>query len=886
MPAPLGRFVPLLRPAPVLLLAGWVGHLASSAHVDGSNDPSGDVVGALRSQGLAAAAADVHWIDPVPGLIGSRWKRPRALLLARSDDEPSDVWLVRTRFSPEGRVLDVVEAHNLTRTSAVAERNLVTAGERAAWIIGTERSAYRIELADLAGEKLPSGDEWTFIARAQQRITNLQKTGQIAGVLRRSFKLDPAGESVRLAIDEHDLAIDADGHRIRVPFSGRNGIVGERFLREQDRQPARPGNLVTWSVDRVRELPWFGDDRMQLVKAVAFAALDRVMRIYDRIHPDDSQSEIADDLGQWSNRKAPSYADPETGWPPPPMTLVYHEALEGEGQWSSLAEDPFVLQNPGAPSTFVTGYLRTELSRGDSRIYVAVWDPRQVALHMVPGTEEPVSATGETGTGKIPRDPAILTRLVAAFNGAFQSTHGDYGMMVEGNVLVPPKPYAATVAVLKDGTIGFGTWPGDVSIGPDIDSFRQNLTPLFVDGAINPYRRSWWGGVPPTWEDETRTIRSGLCVTKEGFIAYFYGSMVDHEHLGVAMRNARCTYGIHLDMNQGHTGLEFYRVGREGELAPIARKLDAHWETEGPIDDFPGYRFRGRRLVKNMQLMHFPRYIRRGQRDFFYLTLRHVLPGEPLRTEAPAEPGEGTWAVKGLPQRGWPYAIATTWLRPDSARPETKVRIVKLDPAWLRPSTSSAPSDDARTIVTLSRRTSSGDVTLWHDGRRFVIAGVAPTPSSTLLARGMTRPPSRTRAALGIGEDGMLLYAEVMTAADPGRDGALLSKLLDAVHCSARAFLVDELPLAIGGTEDLAGHPTTIADALRLVRAEIPSVRRIFPETPVLPPQVWQPLQQQTRLFKVPEPADAAVTAASAKKPESEPATVEAARPEQKSDER
>ena len=75
------------------------------------------------------------------------------------------------------------------------------------------------------------------------------------------------------------------------------------------------------------------------------------------------------------------------------------------------------------------------------------WDPRQVELDAVPGTEEPLSATGETGNGLIPRRPEILSRLVGAFNGAFQSTHGDFGMMSDHSLLVPPKPFAATIAL-------------------------------------------------------------------------------------------------------------------------------------------------------------------------------------------------------------------------------------------------------------------------------------------------------------------------------------------------------------------------------------------------------------------------------------------------------
>ena len=43
----------------------------------------------------------------------------------------------------------------------------------------------------------------------------------------------------------------------------------------------------------------------------------------------------------------------------------------------------------------------------------------------------------------------------------------------------------------------------------------------------------------------------------------------------------------------------------------------------------PGYAFRARKLVRNMP-HRAPRYIQRNPRDFFYLTLRPVLPGPAL----------------------------------------------------------------------------------------------------------------------------------------------------------------------------------------------------------------------------------------------------------------
>ncbi len=142
------------------------------------------------------------------------------------------------------------------------------------------------------------------------------------------------------------------------------------------------------------------------------------------------------------------------------------------------------------------------------------------------GTREPKTATGETGPGQVPRVDSVISNLVGAFNGGFQATHGEFGMMADGVVYLPPKPYAATVARMDDGSTGFGTWPNDDSIPDTITSFRQNLTPLIVNDQVNPYHRTWWGGVPPGWEDATRTVRTGLCLTREGFIAYFYGSSI------------------------------------------------------------------------------------------------------------------------------------------------------------------------------------------------------------------------------------------------------------------------------------------------------------------------------------------------------------------------
>ena len=108
----------------------------------------------------------------------------------------------------------------------------------------------------------------------------------------------------------------------------------------------------------------------------------------------------------------------------------------------------------------MTSFVRPDRHRADVRVYVTLWDPRQIALHMEAGTVEPISATGEHGSGMVPRVPEVMDHVVAAFNGGFQAQHGEYGMQANGIEYLPPKPYAATVVEFRNGANGFGAWPG------------------------------------------------------------------------------------------------------------------------------------------------------------------------------------------------------------------------------------------------------------------------------------------------------------------------------------------------------------------------------------------------------------------------------------------
>jgi hypothetical protein len=844
----LERIRPSLRPLPLLALSFLYMHWhdgaprAARAESDGARALSI----ALKARGLDASRADIHFIPKTPSPWDIAIDRERAVVRAHHGDEPSDIYIVETRVAPGGSLLEIEDVYNLSDSSAADEQNLVVSDLRAAWAIGTDDTINSVQFADFRGEPAPRGPGWNRPRIIQNALTNLQETGELGGVGRRAFRLEPAAYKAVLGFTQGALLIDADSHKIRIADHGPT-LEGERYVKEVTPPKARPGNFVTWAVDRVRALPWFGDDRMQWLKAVAFGGRDQLEQIVSSVTGDDGSDTVKEELGDLFATGGVEQTNAETGWPPAAMEPMLDPPLQGEGKWGSLEKDPFVQKNPGAPSPFVFSFIRTDRKRIYSQVFVTLWDPRQVELHAMSGTVEPISATGETGPGQVPRDPQVLKRLVGGFNGGFQAIHGEFGMMAERTVYLPPKPYAATVAELDDGSTAFGTWPEELEVPSNIVSFRQNMTALVENGDLNPWKRHWWGGLPPGWTEESRTVRSGVCMTKEGFVGYFYGASIDPDVLGLAMQRARCSYGIHLDMNPGHTGLEFYRVGPKGSLPVLTRKLDDTWEARGSVPGVAGWEFMSRRAIRFMALMNFPRYINVESRDFFYLTLRAILPGEPLLPRVkPAEPGEGMWRVEGLPQHGWPYAIATTNLRSEPNDPDFRVGLMKLDAKLVR--VGQADDIDPKVVVELRGESEAapGQATLYHaENVGFHIAYQPRVKGALRVTSGFLAEATAAKdapAAMGIDESGALIYARVTSGQHPAGDGDRLATMLGELGCKSMLFLPRPVATLFGTAGEASNAPGL---GVRLVRAAGPSARRLFPDTPIVKPTKWAPLQQK-----------------------------------------
>lgn len=857
------------------IVASWLGRPIDVA----APNVSTALVNALVHDGLVADPVDVEWEHGASGLGGALFGGALAVVRAHHPGEPNDLYLVEARLSPEGSLLSVGTAYNLTHTTGAEESKPVFSSRAPngssilAYATVVDGLYTSIHTIDLAGESPDRYGDFTRLQKWQTALSNAQQTGNTRGVIHNTFALDPVSNSLSLSFsNRNSLDVVADGTSFKIDPEAATSTLASVQIAKGEK--AKPQGLVQWSVDRVRAMPWFGEDKMQYVKAIAFTGLAIAKDAKTKVFGESAEPE--EELKAPSGTAAPTYIDPEIGWPPPPLVPQFKPAGTGEGQWVSLEGDPFITQNPGVPSPFVTTYVRVDREKQSTRVYITEWDPRQIALHMQAGTVEPVSATGAAGPGVIPRTPEVMKRVVGGFNGGFQATHGEYGMQANGVLYLPPKPYAATVMELRDGTTAFGSWPGKSDVPEEVLSFRQNMTALVERGKWNPWGRTWWGGTPPGWHDRINTTRSGVCLTEEKFVAYFFGNEIPPEALAKAMIAARCSYGVHLDMNPGLAGFEFYNAAPADQFVPLGRPLQSDWEYEGTLRDLPDFRFRARRMLRHMGHINFPQYIHRDGRDFFYLTTRPVLPGSPIPSvpDRTKEPGEATWRVKGLPHHGFPYAIAIGWSRPDPRHAGMKVRVLRIDPRTVAATRDSVDQNVVASLGVVETKNQNahapnmGDLRLWFTPGVFTIGKSAHDEKATAVAYGVLQQSAAAltaHAAVGIqDEDGMLNWIEIPETSTLDAEGVRrIDELLKQMGCSSRMFVPGQLRAFLGrelgiDAERAAPHSTLLS----FTRVSTPAAALHFTDTAIVPFSVWQPLQaQRVRYFPKPTPKGSASAA-------------------------
>ena len=623
-------------------LVGVCGFLAGTAYAIAPAAPGRDL-GALSSalaRGIGAATVeprDVRW-EPSRGaavdLFVGRW----LFFLARgAGDDTRDVWCARARVAPDGSVLQIAELHDLTNTPLGDDHELVVRGAYAAFATRAYGQEQGVTLLLLQGEGMQN--KTTQLSdRGMAALTNVQRTGRAAGIGRVQVTLESPGNAVGLQLGDDALDITVLYGDSRHPPTRS---VARVDLASGELDPPSPGvradasmhlpkRFSHWLVDTLRAVSWIGPAPIAWLEDQALATRDVYRRV--TFSSGGASTDVVANTEPVTPPLDTSRASVEEAhWPPQPIPTIWKSPEAGEGEWVTpdipwLRRVPEAL--PDAPAPFAQTFVRPDPDRPYSRVLLVAMDTRQLNLGMQAGVEDPEPLTGPPGLGRIPRDPLIYRRVAAAFNGAFKTEHGHYGMMVDKRVLLPPVPGSATVVVLRDGRAGFGTWGAERKIGgivgiadDDIVSFRQNLDPLVDRGQLNPTGRNLWGFTLPG--KGAQTERTALCVTTAGHLLYAWGDDLSATTLGKALQMAGCEYGLHLDMNPYHTGFLFTA-----------------------IDDLSAKKYKSQLLTSAMSIPT-DRYIQYAPKDFFYVATRDPTP--------PAVHGGVPWTVDDgtQPPPGW-----------------------------------------------------------------------------------------------------------------------------------------------------------------------------------------------------------------------------------------
>jgi hypothetical protein len=221
-------------------------------------------------------------------------------------------------------------------------------------------------------------------------------------------------------------------------------------------------------------------------------------------------------------------------------------AAPGEGVWVPL---PNAL-HPAAPPLMYKTFVHPDPQRPYARIAIVAIDATRVQLHAVAGTLEPASNARVPRPGLIP--PADRASLVAAFNGGFKAMHGQYGMMVNGQTILPPQPDAATIALYRDGSVRIAPWAALVSTLPQMQSFRQTPPYLVQNGHLNPGLinevSQLWGAYV---DGNTIIWRSALGLSADRRTLYYaVGESLSARRLAETMVAVGAANAAQLDVNQ------------------------------------------------------------------------------------------------------------------------------------------------------------------------------------------------------------------------------------------------------------------------------------------------------------------------------------------------
>lgn len=273
-------------------------------------------------------------------------------------------------------------------------------------------------------------------------------------------------------------------------------------------------------------------------------------------------------------------------------------AAKGDGIWVPVL-DP---ANPDRAPVMAKTLIHPDPKRPWAELFVLAIDLRAIDLHLVAGTAEPRATTADgrayQRTGLVPAAHQPL--LVAAFNGGFKATHGQWGMRVDDVVLLSARKHGCAVVMEKSGGL----------------LVRPYMATAEDDAVLSGAR--WWRQTPPCMFHEGKRHGGLWDPDSRNWGAALGGdTVIRRSAIGLDAARAILFVGV-----SNHTAAHVLANGMHHAGASDVAQLDVNWSFP-KIVVFPrepsGAR-RGAPLFDGFEVADGEYVTTPSLRDFFYLT--------------------------------------------------------------------------------------------------------------------------------------------------------------------------------------------------------------------------------------------------------------------------
>ncbi|MBW2527205.1 MAG: phosphodiester glycosidase family protein [Deltaproteobacteria bacterium] len=310
---------------------------------------------------------------------------------------------------------------------------------------------------------------------------------------------------------------------------------------------------------------------------------------------------------------------PSAGFFPEPFEPPYPEvAAAADGIWVPVPD----LERRSAPVVIYKTMVHPDRRRSFAVLAVMALDLAAFELHLAAGTHEPTSyrVLRKDRTGLV--RPEHIDELVAAFNGGFRASHGEYGMMLEGIEYLPPRGIACTLARYRSGALRIGTWTELAASRQGMLYYRQTPPCLVEQGVTHlrlerdEYAKGWGATV----SGDTVIRRSAIGLDREGQVLYYgLGDGLTAQAIARGMKAAGAHSAALLDVNYSYPRFLLYRQPAPGAV-PLAVSA----------------------IIPTLEYQRDEYVVRPSRRDFFYLTR-----GGSKSATSPEGAGASTYAANG-----------------------------------------------------------------------------------------------------------------------------------------------------------------------------------------------------------------------------------------------